>query len=144
LGFSQIKSVSSSNMVSKGGCKMRIWRVGTFSMGASLLFLGIFLLTASPVVAALCFDFAGLVVVFRYLQTENRWLLLSVIVFLYCAWAFKQTSVLVVFGICLWFLFNRRFFDLLLVSRKVSCWIELAVYWVRFDCRVIILSVFDR
>lgn len=77
---------------------------------------GFFIFTARPDVAALFFELAGLALILRYFRTQSRLLLLAAIVALFCAWSFKQTSVFVVSGICLWFVLKRRFADLFWVS----------------------------
>jgi hypothetical protein len=77
---------------------------------------GFLIFTARPDVAALFCELAGLALTLRYLRTQRRLLLAAATIVLFCAWSFKQTSVLVVSGICLWFLLNRRFSEFRLVS----------------------------
>ena len=88
---------------------------------------GFWLITARPDVPAVFFEFLGLMIFLHYDQKRNiKWLLLAVIA-LYVAWAFKQSSVIVVSAISLWLINQRRFIDLLLVTL-----LTFSLYFVTF------------
>jgi hypothetical protein len=88
---------------------------------------GFYNFTARPDVGALFFELMGLILVFRYVRTKRPALLILATIVLFCAWSFKQTSVLVIGGVCLWFLFHRRYLEVLLIS-SISSALYLATF----------------
>jgi hypothetical protein len=92
---------------------------------------GFFNFTTRPDAGALFFELVGLALVLRYLRLGNKRriiLVLAAIAF-YAAWSFKQSAVLALGGVSLWFLMRRRFFDLFVLA-GVSVALYLPAFWI--------------
>lgn len=107
----------------------RLQRVAFATIAVFNPLFGFFSFTTRPDAGALLFELVGLALVHRYLRTQSSRLLAVATLVFYCAWSFKQSTVLVVGGICLWFLFQRRFSDFLLVS-GLSAGLYLLTFWI--------------
>lgn len=77
---------------------------------------GLWAITTRPDVGALLLELVGFWTILKFEEKRQRRWLFALVASLYCAWAFKQTSVNMITVYCLALLFQRRFRDLFWVA----------------------------